>query len=86
MLYKRIYVNYLAIKADGADGAGGAAFASSPNIWYLCRLRRHRPKTDCRQRQEQVMYRSMTYRVAGFTFTVKADETLLKRMDNLKVR
>ena len=30
------------------------------------------------------MHTSKTYRVAGFTFTVKADEALLGRMDNLR--
>ncbi len=30
------------------------------------------------------MHTSKTYLVAGFTFTVKADETLLGRMDNLR--
>ena len=42
MLYKGMSVNHLVVTNLGADGAGEGGFASSPNIWYLCKNRRNK--------------------------------------------
>ena len=42
MLYKGMSVNHLAVTNFGADGAGEGGFASSPNIWYLCKNGRNK--------------------------------------------